>query len=485
MSPQVPRHSSAFTTELKVPPEPAFSNLIGAFAADAARRAALTEPQACNIAAAAEEGFNAIVQEALAQEREPIRVVATVSPIEFTLSFFERGLPMDDAFARRSPKWNQLCEAVDSAHWFCHGMAGSELRLTVTREDGTRAAAACSPAEAVSAAPQQEYTIRRFVPADAPGIARAFYLTYGYDYDLSAVYAPARLIELNRSHRYISIVAVAATGDVVGHYALVRDADSPIADAAGAIVVPAHRGRDLLNRLRNAAEQEAIALGLAAYYSEPVTDHPRTQSASENFGAKACGITLGEAPRSFVARHMTLSTTTQRQSCMLYIKPLRAREPRTIYPPQRHHGLITQIYGQLGLPVVIGDAAAPNGRGSFHTEITRSDEFGSIEIDEVGIQTGQLVGQAAEDLRSTNRLGVIYASLPLEDPGTPALCEEVESCGFFFSGVGPWMLDGKDALRMQMPLTAIDLSELVVIGEFGKILLDYIAAERARIEKSR
>ena len=58
------------------------------------------------------------------------------------------------------------------------------------------------------------------------------------------MYSPARLIELNDSGAYLSIVAVTAGGDVVGHYALARDGDEPIADAAGAVVVPAHRGRD-------------------------------------------------------------------------------------------------------------------------------------------------------------------------------------------------------------------------------------------------
>ena len=150
-------------------------------------------------------------------------------------------------------------------------------------------------------------------------------------------------------------------GEVVGHYALAREADEPMADAAGAVVVPAHRGRNLFNRLRDRAETEAIELGLAGYYSEPVTDHPLTQRASESFGAKACGITLGEAPRGFIARHMELSTTTQRQSCMLYVKPLRPREPRTVYAPPRHRAMIAAIYEQLGLPVAMSEPRRPAG----------------------------------------------------------------------------------------------------------------------------
>ena len=143
-------------------------------------------------------------------------------------------------------------------------------------------------------------------------------------------------------------MAVAADGEIAGHYALARQAGEPIADAGGAVVVPAHRGRDLLNRLRRAAEEEADASwGLAAYYSEPVTDHGRTQRASESFGATACGLTLGLSPRNFIAKHMQLSTTTQRQSFMLYVRPLGARERRTLYVPARHRAIVERIYERL------------------------------------------------------------------------------------------------------------------------------------------
>jgi hypothetical protein len=470
----------SFTTELTVPPEPAFASLVEAFAIDAARRSELSQERERGIAGAARLGFEAIVGP-VAEARRAVRVVASCTPLHLVLAFFERGIPMDDALARRDPKWNELSELVDGAHWRCRGTAGSELRLVMRRDGGVPDGNAepVPAADDVPLAPPQEYTIRRFEPSDAPGVARAFYLTYGYAYDLSAVYVPARLIELNDSGAYLSIVAVTAGGDVVGHYALARDGDEPIADACGAVVVPAHRGRDLLNRLRDRAEVEAIALGLAAYYSEPVTDHPRTQRSSESFGAKACGITLGEAPRSFVARHMDLSTTTQRQSCMLYFKPLRPRETRTIFAPPRHRAIVKAIYEQLGLPVVSGDDTRPSGRGLFHSGITRGDATATIAVETVGGQTPELVCQSVDDLRVVRRLGAIYALLPLEDPGMPAVCEALESRGFFFSGVGPWMLAGKDALRLQLTLTPIDLSALVVIGEFGRVLIDYIAAERS------
>ena len=466
-----------------MPPDEAFFSLVDAFTVDAAVRSELGKDQQQGLVHAVALAFETTVHEALTECREPLHLVATCTPLHLRLSLFERGLPVDDALARRDAKWRKLIDAVDEAHWHLHGTAGSELRLVVTRSDGIAAAdGAPSPSEeSVSLAPPQEYTVRRFQPGDAAGVARAFYLTYGYEYDLPAVYVPSRLIELNESGRYISIVAIDAAGDVAGHYALSREGAQPVADACGAIVLPAHRGRDLLNKLRNRAEEEAIAVGLAGYYSEPVTDHPRTQHASESFGAKACGVTLGEAPRSFIARHMALSTTSQRQSCMLYVKALQKRGVRVIYPPPHHRAMVAAIYDQLQLPVTISlrrDSATE--RGVFHTAITRADGIATIEITSVGRESAELIRQTVDDLRATNRLGAIYISLSLEDPGTPGLCEALEPLGFFFSGVGPWMLDGSDSLRLQMPLTPIDLSELVVIGEFGRQLLSYIAAERER-----
>ncbi|MBV8489464.1 MAG: GNAT family N-acetyltransferase, partial [Candidatus Eremiobacteraeota bacterium] len=423
---------SSFTTELIVPPDHTFAALVEAFVRDAAERSGLQGRRKAGTIACARRGFGAIVGSALAQAREPIRIVSTCTPLHLTVSLFERGLPMDDAFARRDPVWNELLAHTDAVHWRGHGVAGSELRLVVDRPLGSPCGAAgIAPATSgVALAPEQEYEVRRFRAADAPGVARAFYLTYGYTYDFTAVYVPARLAELNELGRYVSIVAVTADGEIVGHYALAREGDEPIADACGAIVLPAHRGRNLTNRLRERVEREAISLGLAAYYSEPVTDHPRTQHASESFGAKPCGITLGEAPRGFIARHMDLSTTAQRQSCMLYVKPLQSPQPRTIYPPVRHRAIVERIYDQMAIPMAMRDGRHPAGSGVFHTAIARADRSATITVESVGATTPELLCQAAKDLRETRRLGAICASLPLEDPGTPALCQTMESEGF-------------------------------------------------------
>ena len=222
----------SFTTELKVPADEEFTSLVEYAVADAASRAELTGAQKTSLVTASRLGFAAIVRHAMAEAREPIRLVAACTPSDLVVSLFERGLPLDDEMASRDLHWNEIVAEVDAAHWHLHGVAGSELRLQVSRPHGvaTHEDPVQIADDDVPLAPEQTYDVRRFRPEDAPGVARAFYYTYGYHYDLPAVYVPERLIELNESNHYTSIVAVAQDGEIAGHYALAREGDEPIAD---------------------------------------------------------------------------------------------------------------------------------------------------------------------------------------------------------------------------------------------------------------
>jgi anti-sigma regulatory factor (Ser/Thr protein kinase) len=463
-----------FRVELVVPPEAAFAPLVQSTVADACERAELDPARPEDLATAAADGFLAIVEQAMVESTEPIRVILQATPDELGVRIRERGLPLDSAEAKRDPAWAQISARVDAMHWHAHGASGSELELVVNHAPPTHGEEAPPPSNDVPFAPPQEYTIRRFKPADAPSLARAFYLTYGYNYDFPAVYEPRRLVALNASGRYISTVAVGEDGEIAGHYALSREPDQPIGDGCGAIVLPAHRGRDLLNKLREGMEKEAQHVGLEAYFSEPVTDHGRTQHASESFGAKATAITLGCAPRSFLAKHMELSATSQRQSTMLYYKLLKMPAPRVLYAPQSHARILARIYQDLSIPAEFPEGKPASGNGAMRTTVNRGDAVATIDVTRIGADSATSLRQNIEDLRSLTHLGAIYVRLPLDDPATPGLAAIAESCGLFFSGAAPWALDGRDALVLQLPLTAIDLSALTVVGDFGKELLSYI-----------
>jgi hypothetical protein len=480
---QPERRRVQFRIELIVPPDIAFAPLVQNAIADACERAELDPERHADVTTTAADGFTAIVEEAMADSREPLRIIVECSPNELRVRIRERGLPLEGA--RRDPRWNEIAAKVDAMHWHTHGAAGTELELVANHAAPSTQDA--PPAnDDVPLAPPQQYTVRRFQPADAPAVARAFYLTYGYHYDFPAVYEPRRLTALNAADRYISIVAIGEDGEIAGHYALSREENQPIGDGCGAIVLPAHRGRDLLNQLRTGMEAEAQRLGLAAYFSEPVTDHGRTQHASESFGAKATAITLACAPKSFLARHMELSTTSQRQSTMLYFKLLKPPERRVLMAPAEHKRMIQRIYQNLGIPATFADEVKrPDGPGTMRTSVNRFDAVATIDVLRGRSDSASALQQAIEDVLSLTHLGAIYVRLPLDDPATPELAAVAQSRGLFFSGVGPWMIEGRDALILQLPLTPIDLSGLTIVSDFGKELLAYIGVESKKAATRR
>lgn len=474
-------HDYAPSVELRVPAQAMFSPLVRTVVADCATRAQLDSQRLEAISCAAAMAVELIVRDAIPDASSAIRVRTDWTASEFSVSVFEFGLPLDESAAMQDPAWHDIVANVDRAHWKIHGRNGTELRLRVAR---SRTGDSGAPAEPYveDRAPEQTYTVRRFQPKDAPGVARAFYRTWGYRYIMPAVYVPERLIEMNDRNAYISMVALDANDQVVGHYALEPLAQSPIADACGAVVVPAHRGRGLLERLRQAAEDEAIRLGLRAYYSEPVTMHDQTQRESAKFGACICAIVLGGDPASFVPKQMHASGINQRQSFTVYFKALAARELRVIYPPAAHCGMIERIYAKLGLPVDVREppaAFAPPTEGSLHVEMVPCEGYAKIDVTRAGRETAEHLSQAVDDVSAHRNIGAVYVDLPLEQPGSQAICEHLERRGFFFAGVIPWAMAGSDVLRMQHPLTAIDLEQVTIIGDFGAELKRYIGTQMA------
>ena len=87
-------------------------------------------------------------------------------------------------------------------------------------------------------APEQEYEVRLFQPDDALGVCRSVYRNYGNTYFHEACYFPERMVALNETGELASVVAVAADGEVVGHYALERPDLTRVAERGMAVVAP-------------------------------------------------------------------------------------------------------------------------------------------------------------------------------------------------------------------------------------------------------
>jgi hypothetical protein len=339
---------------------------------------------------------------------------------------------------------------------------------------------------AVNASPANDalmpgVSIRRLGQTEAPGVTQLVKLVYEASYYPRELYSPEQINELNQTGKLISVVAVNAAGNVIGHYALERPHLEAVAEASDAIVQPDYRHHNLLEQMRLLLREEAIRDGLTGIVGYGVTNHVFSQKAEEHFGAHPCGVALGLWPSSF---HNMPTPLTQRMSFAIYFKFLRPRE-KVVHTATRHHNWIANIYRQFGVSVELKEDAPATGSGEIAVICEEAVSTANIRIRRVGVDTVEAVRQTCQDLFATPEIKALTLELPLSQAGTSEVCRAAEATGFFFSGLGPAFIGEDDALLLQLTREHIDVSQVQLNHPFAKELLAYIGCERERVEKTR
>src|SRR5215470_7704979 len=365
-----------FRSQLSVPSHPDSASITGAYVRELVALARLPPEQAAHLVLAASECCLDIVNcPGAPGAQDPLDLVAILTPRALTLQIRERGAPFDPSGATaaalaapiRGPAWERIRHAVDEARWFNRGVAGMELHLTAHRREGdiTRRLPEGEltpfPHEEPQS-PAQSYSVRRFRPDDAIGVAQCVYRSFGYTYGDADLYYPDRIAHLNETGQLVSIVALDEAGAVVGHLGLERPDLGAIAESSDAAVAPAHRHRHLLQRLRAFAEEEARRIGLAGLVGYPVTTHPYSQRMDEAVGSHLCGVVLGQLPRSTAFKGITTEPEVQRVSTLLYFKYMHAPAPAIVHAPSHHRPLLERLCANLGVATDFrtpGTAAGP------------------------------------------------------------------------------------------------------------------------------
>ena len=194
-------------------------------------------------------------------------------------------------------------DVVDEVHWLAFGPQGKALQVVKWLHE-KHIAEGASPeslkafTEDVPLAPPQEYTIRRMRPEEAAQVSQLMYRTYGNSYFNEDVYYPDRVAAQNERGTVLSYVAVGADGAIAGHYALERNQAGPVAEGGQAVVDPAHRGRGLLDRMKDFSLEEAQRLDLVGWYADAVTVHTLTQKSNAAHGGHLTAVDLATAPEN-------------------------------------------------------------------------------------------------------------------------------------------------------------------------------------------
>jgi len=424
----------------------------------------------------------------------------SVSEVHGKLEFLIRddGLPQDiDALERRlhEPQlaagahaldWPGI-DAVDEIHWIGYGREGKAIQIIKWLHDNhiadDKEASELAPFnDEAPLAPPQAYEVRRMRAGEAVQVSQLMYRAYGNTYLNEDIYYPERVAAQDAAGTVISFVAVGAGGQVAGHYAWERSVAGPVVEGGQAVVDPSHRGRGLLDRMKEAALEEASRLELLGWYADAVAVHTRTQQSNISHGGHLTCVDLAIAPQTQEFRNIS-THLPQRITCLFFFHWLTAPERRTIFVPQRHRSLVAEIYAKLDAPLEFGHPAPAAGHGAIRIEI--SADRATIRAEQLGGDTAHQIRHAKREIVERSHAAVVYAELPLSDPATPAVAEALEEEGFGFLGVAPCCAPGgDDLLRLAYIVEPLQREPIKTADDFCAKLVDYALAEQQRVQST-
>ncbi|HVT28037.1 MAG TPA: GNAT family N-acetyltransferase [Lacipirellulaceae bacterium] len=408
----------------------------------------------------------------------------------------DSGLPQDiDVLEKRLQQggegaaWlrgSHTADVVDQMHWLAFGPKGKALQLvkwlhTMHVSDVSSAEELARTTTSVPLAPKQQYAVRRMLPDEATQVSQLMYRTYGTTYFNEDVYYPERIAALNQRGALVSIVAVGEDGRVAGHCALELNQAGRVAEIGQAAVDPAHRGRGLLDQMKAVLEKEAQTLRLAGWYADAVAVHTFTQQSDAHHGGHVCGVDLAVSPQTESFRGIA-NKQSQRVSCVLYFRPLTATEKRTVHVPERHQGMVADIYANMQAPFEFGGPPSSiQEHGSFAVVLRSSAAFANIRVETLGQDSVHAIRHTVRELVERSRTEVVVVELPLEDAATAEVCEELAADGLAFSGIGPHFSTRGDVLKLTYLVAPLSREPIKTFEPIAARLVEYALAEQERV----
>jgi hypothetical protein len=321
-------------------------------------------------------------------------------------------------------------------------------------------------------------------PHEGSVLTGAIEAAYGQTYDVRWVYDEAEVAARLTDGRYVSCVAEAADGELLCHEGMsLAAAGDAVAHSGQAVTMPAARGQHLFTRTKRYLMDWAQKQGLAGMFSEATAAHPYSQRANIDLGANETGFLLGWIPAS-VSNDAAGSGPRRRQSAALFYAKLNDGDERRVYAPPRHHEIVGQtlalceLRGTLAVPAPDTELEACT---KLHVEVDQDHNLALISVTVPGADLETAI--AAERRHLFHRLGLdaVYVDLPLEQPATALVADDLERLGVSYAGVFPNNRTDGDVLRMQsLHRVRVKADDVAVASDHGRELLDYVLADLDR-----
>jgi hypothetical protein len=467
------------SSELELVLEPQRGELVRAFVREATLAESAPAAAASLLANDAAELWQALCTPGSGRER--VRVVALCSQREVKARILLHGY---SRFANIAASLAGLTARDGGIAWHEHGIDGWEVSLHRSLAAAPRSVMALeqSPPQAPPTSPHAagDYVVDLPQQKDAAAIARCFLEVYGHHYVHSEVFSTRRYWEKVETGELIPAVARNGDGEVVGHVALERELGMLVAERGEAVVLPAHRGHGLLERMTARLREEAPRHDLHGIYAEPLTIHTFSQRNDERAGMPVCAVLLGANPEDFRPKGLPCPTAGQRQSYLRTFRFVGRPPARTIQAPAPYRDILLKLYAQLDVAVSVAVAAAQPAADS-RTGIKVNDRgYGTISFERIGPNAAIELAQALRDVRALGAKSV-QLSARIDDPGLALLSDAARALGFFFCGLGPAFAGGADTFLLQSLSEPLDTGKLQLFTDLAKELVAFIDRDRAAV----
>jgi GNAT superfamily N-acetyltransferase len=322
----------------------------------------------------------------------------------------------------------------------------------------------------------------RFLGPDEGGVlTEAIEAAYGTTYDVRWVYDRTDVCARLGDGRYVSCVAESADGELLCHIGMSLAAPGDtVAHSGQAVTLPAARGQHLFTRTKRFLMDWAREKGLAGMFSEATAAHPYSQRANIELGAHETGFLLGWIPAS-VDNDAAAGGSRRRQSAALFYTKLNDGHERRVYAPRRHHEIVGQT---LALCELRGTLARPPSdaelaeRTELHVEVDEDHNLALITVRVPGGDLETVIAAERRHLFHRRCLDAVYIDLPLEQPATALVADDLERLGVSYAGVFPNRRTDGDVLRMQsLHRVRVKADDIAVASDHGRELLDYVLAD--------
>ena len=327
-----------------------------------------------------------------------------------------------------------------------------------------------------------QHTLRLAEPGDAETISRLALRAHGTVMFNEHIYYPDRVRAMIESGEMVSAVAVAESGGIMGHGALVVPASgSVIEELTYGFVDDRFRSRGCASELARFLMAGATARGAYALVAFAVTSHVYSQRAIELLTFKECALLLATSPATW---HWDDGDGEQpgRIGNLVYIKHLRKPEAMDVHVPLRHRDMVGKIFAHRGVParfMDISERVEPTGQSQFFTEASFKEGWALIGIQAYGADSEALVRGRLENA-CASQLPVIQLMLPLRSPATLFMCERFEAMDFFFAGVGTGQDCSENIILQYVNEADPGYDSVQVLSDFAKELLGYVRSCHVR-----